>query len=412
MTNKFILLTILVLVSLAQAAPISQEQITKDDAPRIFIDCSRCDMSFIRTELHYVNYVIDRNDADIFIMVTRQGTASGGTQQTLTIEGREAFAGMNDTLSFVIEQDMTDDEARKEMVKWLQMGLVKYLVRTPLANDMEISFRSAKPLEQPEDKWDYWVFRTSMNAWFNGESSYQSLHSNYRFSASRTTEALKLSARLHANLDMNTYDLGDTSITSESSSQALYLLYVKSISDHFSIGATAGIRGSTYSNLDRAIWINPTIEYNVYPYSESTRRELTFKYLLGLDLNAYNEVTIFDKTKEQLLSESLWIEYEVKEPWGSTEIRLAGSHYFHDLSKYRLDIWAELSLKLLKGFSFDLRGNYSMIHDQLTLPKGTATQEEILLHRQEMATQFDYWGSMGISYTFGSIYNNIVNPRF
>lgn len=398
--------------SIGFAQDVNAEAVSKNDAPNIFIDCSRCDMSFIRTELHYVNYVIDRNDADIFIMITRQGTASGGTMNTLTLEGRQHFAGMNDTLTFVIEQDMTDDESRREVVKWIERGLVKYLIHTPLANDMRVSFGRAKPLEQPEDKWNYWVFRTSMNAWFNGESSYQSLHSNYRFRATRTTEALKLKAELHQNFDRNSYDLGDTTITSESRSQALYLLYVKSISDHLSVGVTAGIRSSTYSNLKQAVWFNPTIEYNIFPYSESTRRELTFKYLLGYDLNAYNEITIFNKTEEQLLSESLRIEYQVKEHWGSTEIELSGSHYFHDLEKYRLDIWAELSLKLFKGFSFDLRGNYSMIHDQLTLPKGTATQEEILLHRQEMATQYDYWGSMGISYTFGSIYNNIVNPRF
>ena len=41
-----------------------------------------------------------------------------------------------------------------------------------------------------------------------------------------------------------------------------------------------------------------------------------------------------------------------------------------------------------------------------------ATQEEILLNRQELATDYSYWGSMGVSYTFGSIYNNILNPRF
>lgn len=350
MIKRTLLLILTVGITFSYAQELDQSQVTKDHAPKIFIDCSRCDMSYIRTELHYMNYVIDRNDADIFMMITRQSTASNGTMHTLTFEGRNEFTGMYDTLTYVIDQDMTDDESRKETVKWLERGLVKYLIHTPLADEMKISFRRTKPLEQPEDKWDYWVFRTSVNAWFNGESSYQSLHNNYRLSASRTTEALKLSARLHANLDKNSYDLGDTTITSESRSQALYLLYVKSISDHFSVGATAGIRSSTYSNLKQAIWFNPTIEYNFYPYSESTRRELTFKYLLGLDLNAYNEITIFDKNEEQLLSESLRIEYEVKEPWGSAEIELSGSHYFHDLEKYRLDVWGELRLKLFKGF--------------------------------------------------------------
>jgi len=44
--------------------------------------------------------------------------------------------------------------------------------------------------------------------------------------------------------------------------------------------------------------------------------------------------------------------------------------------------------------------------------KGGATTEEILLHRKELETQYQYYISFGLSYTFGSIYNNVVNPRF
>jgi hypothetical protein len=53
-----------------------------------------------------------------------------------------------------------------------------------------------------------------------------------------------------------------------------------------------------------------------------------------------------------------------------------------------------------------------MIHDQLSLPKEDIATEEILLQRKQLATQYQYWASIGFSYTFGSIYNNIVNPRF
>jgi len=53
-----------------------------------------------------------------------------------------------------------------------------------------------------------------------------------------------------------------------------------------------------------------------------------------------------------------------------------------------------------------------MVHDQLSLVKGGATTEEILLHRKELETQYRYYVSFGLTYTFGSIYNNVVNPRF
>jgi hypothetical protein len=53
-----------------------------------------------------------------------------------------------------------------------------------------------------------------------------------------------------------------------------------------------------------------------------------------------------------------------------------------------------------------------MIHDQLGLPKGGASTEEILLQTKRLSTQYTYYSSFGLSYTFGSIYNNVVNPRF
>jgi hypothetical protein len=179
-----------------------------------------------------------------------------------------------------------------------------------------------------------------------------------------------------------------------------------------SLGFTGGANTSSYSNIDAAYWLNPTIEYNIYPYSESTRRELRFKYRVGYTINQYEEITVYDKTEENLLKQALDIEYELKQPWGSVELEGTASHYFHDLSKNRFDVHGNISWKIIKGLSFNVRGNYSLIHDQLSLPKGVATQEEILLHRKQLATQYNYYASMGISYTFGSIYNNIVNPRF
>jgi hypothetical protein len=40
------------------------------------------------------------------------------------------------------------------------------------------------------------------------------------------------------------------------------------------------------------------------------------------------------------------------------------------------------------------------------------TNEEILVRQLELATGYQYEFSVGISYSFGSIYNNVVNPRF
>jgi hypothetical protein len=53
-----------------------------------------------------------------------------------------------------------------------------------------------------------------------------------------------------------------------------------------------------------------------------------------------------------------------------------------------------------------------LIHDQLYLPLAGATADEVLLNLQQLATSYSYYTAVGFSYTFGSAYNNVVNPRF
>ena len=108
----------------------------------------------------------------------------------------------------------------------------------------------------------------------------------------------------------------------------------------------------------------------------------------------------------------LTVTVDIKQPWGTISTSIEGSHYFNDFKKNRLQVFGQLSLSLFEGMSVNLFGSVSMIHDQLSLPMGGATPDEILLRQKELATQYSYFASIGLSYTFGSIYNNIVNPRF
>ncbi len=384
---------------------------TREDAPKLFIDCHSCDMNYIRTELNIVNYVIDRNDADVFIMITRQTTGGNGRAYTMTLEGRQQFQGMRDTLIYITEQDLSQDEIRGRTLQWLKLGLVRYLSKTPLANDLELNFHRMDAKEQPLDPWDYWVFTSSMDGWFNGQSSYSSMNFYARLSASRVTEDWKLIFNLRTNYNENRYIVDDDEIVSIERNPGFNSTVVKSVSDHVSLGARYGMFNSTYANIDKSIWFKPTIEYNIFPFSESTRREFRFQYMLEFKMNDYHEISIYNKTDEVIMRQALDIDFEFNDHWGSAELSVEGSHYFHDLDLNRLDIDGELSLKILKGFSYHIRGGYALIHDQIALPRGEVTAEDILLHQQELETQYSYWGSMGISYTFGSIYNNIVNPR-
>ena len=69
-------------------------------------------------------------------------------------------------------------------------------------------------------------------------------------------------------------------------------------------------------------------------------------------------------------------------------------------------------MRLFKGFSFNVFAEYTKIKDQIALRKGAASIEEVLLRLRQLATDYSYYYGFGISYSFGSIFDNIVNPRF
>ena len=383
-------------------------------APNVFIDCVRCDQDFIRKEITFVNYVWDRKNADVHILFSKEKTGGGGSKFTLTFIGNKNFIGLNDTLSYVKDDSDSDDDERKKMVQTIKLGLIKYVSRMPIASKINISFNPPKKNKKSivKDEWDYWVFRTRVRGFTSGEKSrtFLSLYGN--ISASRITEDWKINIELHGNYNENKFNYNNNSILSISRYQGLFVSIIKSYNDHFSYGLFTRAYSSIYNNLNYALAIAPGIEYNIFPYSESTRRQLRLAYKLFAGYNSYNEETIYFKNKEFLGSEKLSITLELVQPWGTIETEVSGANYFHDFKLNSIDFSNDFRINVMKGLTIDLNGRLSLIHDQIALPKGGVDLEEVLLQRKQLETSYQYFASFGFTYSFGSIYNNIVNPRF
>jgi hypothetical protein len=103
---------------------------------------------------------------------------------------------------------------------------------------------------------------------------------------------------------------------------------------------------------------------------------------------------------------------EIKEPWGSIGGSLRGSTFIPDVKYNNLRADFGAYINLFKGFSFNVGGQFSRIRDQLSLPAREYTQEEILLELKRLATDYYLRFEIGLNYRFGSIYSNVVNPRF
>jgi hypothetical protein len=393
--------------SFSQVTPTKSDTLRKD-ALNVFMEAS----DFIRKEIPYVNYVRDIKDAGVYIISTDQSTGSGGREYSYFLVGQNSFQGMKDTLTFTTTPDETEDGIRQKKVNTLKIGLMRYVAKTPLSKYMKISFTEPLSETVSTDKWDSWVFRTSFNGYLDAQKSYKSSYLNGNFSANRVTKEWKINMNARYSYSKDKYDIDGVPYISENNSKSANALIVRSINDHWSYGGTVFIAAASYSNLKLTSAFMPGIEYDIFPYSESTRRQLRLLYKAGFNNVNYIDTTVYDKTKENLWLHSFTAAYQVIQKWGSIDISMGYSNYFHDWSKNNLSLNGFIELRIAKGLSVNFGGGASLIHDQLGLVKGGATTEEVLLRRKELATQFQYFTMFGFSYTFGSIYNNVVNPRF
>jgi hypothetical protein len=128
--------------------------------------------------------------------------------------------------------------------------------------------------------------------------------------------------------------------------------------------------------------------------------------------NSYIDKTVFDKTKEFLLNQIVDVTYTHITGWGNISSTLTGSDYINHTKAYRLDLVNQANFRLAKGLFFNVTANVSLINNQLSLSSQSLTPEQIILHQRETLSNYSYSMQVGIRYTFGSIFNNIVNPRY
>ena len=387
------------------------------EATRVFLDCNTfCDFDHIRREITYVNWVRDRADADVHLIITSQSTG-GGREYVLRFIGLRGFLNSDNEIRFSTQQTDTEDEIRRRQTQRLALGLAQYVARGVLADRLQLVFSTPGPAgttttQQPRDPWNLWVFEVGMNGYFSGESQTKQTHLNGSFEASRVSETWKFRAEIEGSRSHSSFQLEEDVFKSTTSSYELSGLAVRSLSKQWSLGLEVTGGRSTRENYDLLLKIEPGIEYNVFPYSESSRRQFVFIYSLGLNYENYRDTTIYDKLVESRPVNRLTIAGAATQPWGRLEARLVGSTYLDDFSRNRISVFGFGEVRIVRGLNFNMFASYARIRDQLSLPKADISDEEILLRLKQLQTSYQWEMSLGLSYTFGSKFANTVNPRF
>ena len=384
----------------------------RQGALKFFLDCRTCDMNYTRQEIPYVNYVRDTREAQVYLLVTRQSAGSGGNQYTFMFQGQDEYSGMNDTLVYTSNANETRTEIREKTTNLMKMGLMRYVARTPLFSEIEIKNNSELKQEEVTDNWNNWVFELQTSPRFNAEESYNRLFFSNSINITKITPDMKLEVELDQNNNRQRFieDSVETEYTRNRKSADI--LFVKSLGSHWSAGLKWDIGSSTSENYKFNTEFLPSVEYDIYPYEEATHRQFRVLYSFGYQYSNYIDTTILNKISEGLFKQEVRVAYQVQQKWGSVNVSLTGSNYFHDLSKNKLELDGFIRMRILKGLSLSVNGGIAYINDQLNLRGDDLTEAEKLLRLKEQATNFSIQGGVSLTYTFGSIYNNVVNPRF
>jgi hypothetical protein len=414
---KYRLLFILMLLgTFASAQKLRKEKI------KLFVDCSfGCDMSYIRTEINLVDFVLDNKAADVHVLITSQELGNGGDQAQLIFFGQHDFAHLKDTIFFNTEPNATDFEIREQLVHALQAGLMPYISRTEFARYATISMKqegtkdSAGPAAT-KDPWNYWVYRISTNGGLNGDQNYKSFNYNGNISASRVTDKLKTSFRFNAGANKTEYSFENAGIketyTVNNENYNFNHLLVKSVNQHWSYGYIFSGNRSTFSNYRSQFIFNPAIEYNIFPYKEVNNKYLTLRYGPDLRQNRYFDTTLYRKTHETLFGQGIDAMIAITQKWGNAYVGLSYHSYLHKPELYNVGMYGYANFRITGGLSVYLNIFGGIDRDQIYLSGEGVEPEEVLTRRRQLASNFNYWTNFGISYRFGSKLNNFVNPRF
>ncbi len=382
---------------------------------KIFLDCNVCDDEYLRQNLGKVQFVRDQDLSDVHLFFVTQRNGSGGRSYNIDFIGKSDFETINYKLSFSTDANMTSDEVRQLILKKLKLGLVRFWIAKGTTTEVSVNVPTPENEEEKvdeKDPWNYWLFQLGAGGFFDGQEQSRFSNVNANASARRVTEKNKFSLRVFISENRNVFEFEGEEIVGINDRKSLNVSDIISISDHWSYGFFGTVESSTFNNTDLAWTFRPALEYSFFNYVDSAKKQLTVSYRNGIRYNDYIERTVFNETEEYLWEHGIQLGGRINQEWGNFNAEVSYNQFLNETSLYAVNFFVGTRIRLFKGFNFNVSGSYSITRNQINLPGGDLSLENLLLQQQQLQSGFNYFVNVGFSYSFGSIYNTIVNPRF
>lgn len=416
-----VLLTVFFVFSISQ----SFSQNTSTDKIKLFLDCSgtRCDRTYIRTEINLVDFVNNRDVADVHLLLTDLQSGNGGRTYQLIFFGQNEFSNKSDTIKFSMPPSATDVEYREKLLSTIKVGLVPYVAQTPWINEMMVSMKTdeadSNRYSTPKglDEWNYWVFRVGGRGNLSEDQNYKETELNGYVSVNRTVPENRTELRAGYGRERSDFEYirDDGSLESfsvKNSNWYLRHLLVNSFNEHWSYGYYLNVRNSTFSNYQYSVRVSPALEVNLFPYSQVNTKYFAISYLLEARGNRYYEETIYDKTSEWLYGHQLQTVVSLKQKWGNFSTTASYFNFFHDWSQNNIQIDLRADVRVKGNLSFFVNFYGGLTRNQVFIAKGESSVQDVLARRKQLASGYEYGTWFGMNYRFGSINNTFINPRF
>ena len=387
-----------------------------DTKLKVYMEGDLVDEKYIQRNINFVDFVVDPGVAELHIISNSHNTGGGGKRYNISFYTDGEKSGEKILLSCVKNSGDTEDLVRQRIVRTISIGLLQYINETRLADHISIVGNlngkdSIQPYKSSGDNWNFWVFTVETEGGFDIEESKKSFEYALGLQADRVTEKWRIRNNMDYQNETRKYFQDDRIITSINYEEEVQSKIVYSLSNHWSSGLFLRWNRDTYLNTKNAFRLKPVLEYNVFPWPEADNRVFTLSCSIGAVYNDYIDTTIFDKLHEYLWEQSFDVGIDLVQPWGGVETDLNFSSYVPGIKNYSVAVETQLNFRITRGLMLTFEFSAEGIHNQMYLPREDVSLEDLLLNTRKLPTTYQLTGSLGLAYSFGSIYNNVVNER-
>ena len=389
---------------------------------KVFLDCRGdtdlgCEQQFFVLDLPYVTWTRDRLFADVQFLVTTIQTGSGSFQYTVNALGRGRFAGRADTSVVNTIPNEAEDPIRRKLSRTFALLLVPYVrttdavARLKVVYDAPVGAAQASP-RSVKDKWNFFIIELQGDGFLQTESRQTRANYSSDVRLRRVTEFSAIRFGVNQSARYNKFEINDsTNVTNAVRQGFVFARAVKSLSPRLSFGVLSNVGYSEFNNTKMVFRLAPVIEYNLFPWKQATSRQVAISYGIGPRYFRWTEPTIFGRSREWRAQQELVIGSDVRQSWGSVNLSTRYASFLPDVKKWNLSLNGQTNLNLVKGLQFNVGGGATLIRDQIFLAARNQTPEQILTQQRALASNYEVFVFAGLSYSFGSIYNSVVNPR-